>query len=246
MATNQGGPIHAHRQARCPRRQHQALAHPFGLGIAHVEAAPLGNVVAFEHALVAVGRRLEGRHAGNQLDRHGPRRIPMDRQLQHRVGATHIGRLELAVGGHLAELGAVVEDASQAPGQVCKSPVRQPKSGLGQVARHGHQPAGPSLLPEAVMAQVGLDPRQTQWAVLGPHQAAHLQLGPALQLAGQQVGPKKTGSTGEQDRLPRRGHRWRAGNRQAPATAQLGFLAQIEVPVAFGTSAIATIAIGIP
>ena len=93
------------------------------------------------------------------------------------------------------------------------------------------------------MAQVGLDPRQTQWAVLGPHQAAHLQLGPALQLAGQQVGPKKTGSTGEQDRLPRRGHRWRAGNRQAPATAQLGFLAQIEVPVAFGTSAIATIAV---
>ena len=76
-----------------------------------MDAAPPRHVVAFQHRPVAVGGRLKDRHAGDQLHGQGADGGRMHRQVEHRLGAAHIGRLQLAVGGHLAELGTVVQDA---------------------------------------------------------------------------------------------------------------------------------------
>ena len=80
--------------------------------------------------------------------------------------------------------------------------LRETEAGLGQIAGHRYQTFAPAVLPETVVIKVGADPRQATGGVAGPHQAAHLEMVPALQLARQQVGPQKTRGAGEQDRLP--------------------------------------------
>ena len=81
-----------------------------------MDAAPLGHVVAFEHLAVAVGGRFKRRHARDELHRQGLAGCGMHGQIEHGLGAAHIGGLELAVGGHLAQLGAVMQNASEALG----------------------------------------------------------------------------------------------------------------------------------
>ena len=112
--------------------------------------------------------------------------------------------------------------------------LRETEAGLGQIAGHRYQTFAPAVLPETVVIKVGANPRQPLGGIAGPHQAPHLHLIPALQLARQQVSPQEAGSARNQNCLPwacccgggSGGDRW-----QAPVRCQLCFPAQIQHPL---------------
>ena len=180
----------------------------------------------FVDGLITESIGFKHRHAGDQLQ---PQWALCCRQLQHRAGSTHIGSGQLAIAGHLTELGSVVKDASQTMADSLELLTVESQLWLGKITKNHLKTRGPVRLPKAVTAQVLL---QTLLALLhrsSPHQAAQLQLGPSLQLTRQEIGPKETTRTCEQNRLAR--SRLSPELWECPTFRQLGFQLQIQTPM---------------
>ena len=197
VAGDQGRAVDPHRQAQPCGLPHQPFAHPLGLGVAQVNALPLGQVAGLVEGLASIGGGLENRRAGDVFHRDAL----LSRQPQHLHGAAHIGAAQLAVGGHVAELGPVMQHTSHLAGQPLPGGLIKPQTRLGQVAGHGHQPRLPAVLPEVVVLQVASQPLARLLSAGGPDQAVHQQLRVPLQLIRQQEGPQKPRSPREQDLL---------------------------------------------
>ena len=90
-------------------------------------------------------------------------------QSQHLNGAGHVRGLELAIGGDIAELGAVVEDPAKPLHQPLPSGVVEAQSRLCQIAWHRDNPGSPSVLPEPVVLEVAAQTSAASSCPLSPH-----------------------------------------------------------------------------